>query len=74
EVERLQLEKTWCYDVKGNRTTPTAEEHAAEISQKLAEYPHLVEDTVKALRQKKMDLQSDLQKLQQNTEELNPFS
>ena len=33
----------WCYDSKGKRIVPTAEEQAAEISQKLAEYPHLVE-------------------------------
>ena len=43
EVETLNLEETWCYDSKGNRTIPTAEEQAAEISQRLAEFPHLVE-------------------------------
>ncbi|KAK3712650.1 hypothetical protein RRG08_058553, partial [Elysia crispata] len=43
EVEILKLEEMWCYDSKGKRIVPTAEEQAAEISQKLAEYPHLVE-------------------------------
>lgn len=73
EVERLKLEATWCYDSKGKRIVPTAEEQAKDISQQLSEHPHLIEDTVKALRQKKIEIQSDLDKLQKLTEELDPF-
>ncbi|RUS84599.1 hypothetical protein EGW08_007626 [Elysia chlorotica] len=74
EVENLKLEEMWCYDPTGKRIVPTAEEQAAEISQNLAEYPHLVEDTVKALLQKKLDLQNDLDELRQKSSEIDPFS
>ncbi|GFO35649.1 hypothetical protein PoB_006215400 [Plakobranchus ocellatus] len=63
EMEILRLEQKWGIDSAGNRTVPTAEDQAVELSQKLVDYPFLVEDTVKALRLKKIDLQSDLKEL-----------
>ncbi|XP_059157521.1 uncharacterized protein LOC131941925 [Physella acuta] len=64
EVNVLRLEKQWCFDEKGNRIIPTAEQQALDISQKLVSHPHLVEDVVKALRMKRIDLQSNLTELQ----------
>uniref|UniRef100_A0A2C9KUV1 Uncharacterized protein n=1 Tax=Biomphalaria glabrata TaxID=6526 RepID=A0A2C9KUV1_BIOGL len=63
EINLLNLERKWCFDDDGNRITQSCEDQALEISIKLAEFPHLTEDVVKALRKKHTDLVTNLSEL-----------
>ncbi|BFZ26182.1 hypothetical protein BsWGS_29221 [Bradybaena similaris] len=60
EMMKLNLEKQWCFDGEGHRIVATVEETAMSVCQELVSYPHCVEDTVKALRMKRIDLQCRL--------------
>jgi len=70
EVEKLRLETKWCFDEQGQRSVSAAEQVAIGISEKIMQHPQLMEDIVKALQMKKLDLLSNLSTLQQKCKDL----
>ncbi|CAG5124136.1 unnamed protein product, partial [Candidula unifasciata] len=64
ELVKLKLEKQWCFDSQGHRIVPTVEETAVNVCQELVLYPNCLEDTVKALRMQRIDLQCHLKDLE----------
>ncbi|XP_067681287.1 uncharacterized protein [Haliotis asinina] len=65
EIEKLELEKKWCFNESGIRIIPTPQEEALRISQSTAENPESENEVILALKQKKTSLQMEVAELEE---------
>ncbi|XP_046364722.1 uncharacterized protein [Haliotis cracherodii] len=65
EIEKLELEKRWCFNESGIRIIPTPHEEALRISQSTAENPDSENEVILALKQKKTSLQMEVSELEE---------
>ncbi|XP_041352354.1 uncharacterized protein LOC121370888 [Gigantopelta aegis] len=74
ETDRLELERKWCYDPKGERIRPLPQVEAARIAEDITQHPELEEGVLESLRDTRISLQIKTVGLQRELDKLKKLS